>query len=194
MDYITITAEDIANAKVYLTQLEKAQFIDIVATNCFDRVNITAGENSAEIALPPMYKENTFMKARYLMGMLVRSYLGREFEPVEGDGYLMSQDDYDRYAGGHIINQIERFKSNAELRDKCFDLLYDYRDLEKRLNTEIYGLLQCMNDSTTRLLTAMSGVANENIMQNSLDELKTLQEEIKNFAEEHTTLMQNEKA
>lgn len=183
MDYITITKEQFTSARSYVPQAEKIAFVEGVATKCFDVLNISGTDSNDAMAanMPPMYKENTFAKARFLMGALLKMYLGVDFEPVEGETYLVSQDDYDRYAGGHILNQIERFKSDTALRDKSFDLLQDYRDIEKRLNTEIYGLLQCMNDPTSRLLAALSQSAREGIMQTNMEDLRKLQTQLESI-------------
>lgn len=183
MEYFVLTEEHLRNVTTYLPITEKIEFVEEVATLCFDTLKITVSDSDTlNAALPPMKKENTFNKSRFLMGMLIKGYLGIDFEPVEGTKYLMDAVDYDRFAGGHILNQIERFKSNAELRDTCFDILQDYRDLEKRLNTEIYGLLQCMNDPATRIIASMQALSSSDMMQKSINDIKGLQEEIEELA------------
>ena len=92
---------------------------------------------------------------------------------VEGETYLMSADDYDRWAGGHLFNQIDRMKGKGpELRDKAFDLLADYRDLEKMLKTEIYGMLQAMNDPVSRFQDLAAQSMTPEAVQKTLDDLK----------------------
>ena len=156
---VYITENDLRNANTYVPLMEKVAFVDACATGCFDRLTITP-DGSIGAALPYMYKENSQIKSRFLMGALVKLYLGKDFEPVEGTEFLMSADDYDRWAGAHIFNQIERMKGKGvELRDIAFDLLHDFKDLEKRMNGEIYGLLQAQNDVVSRfqiLLTAQT--------------------------------------
>ena len=36
------------------------------------------------------------------------------------------------------------------MKDICFNLLSEYKDVERRLNNEIYGKLQIKNDPVTR--------------------------------------------
>ena len=83
-----------------------------------------------------------------------------------------SDKDYDRYASSHILNQLERFKSNAELKDKVFDLLNDYRDFKKILDTEIFNEKEVRNDSVERLSAAISIVSNPENIAKMKDELE----------------------
>ena len=92
---------------------------------------------------------------------------------VEGGQVLPYFKDYDRWAGGHIFNQIDRMKGKGpELRDKAFDLLADYRDLEKMLKTEIYGMLQAMNDPVSRFQDLAAQSMTPEAVQKTLDDLK----------------------
>lgn len=59
-----------------------------------------------------------------------------------------------------------------ELRDKAFDLLADYRDLEKMLKTEIYGMLQAMNDPVSRFQDLAAQSMTPEAVQKTLDDLK----------------------
>lgn len=180
MDFYYITEEDIANAKDYMPLMEKIAFVDYCAQKCFDRVEISGDEAGP---LPSMYKENPHLKSRFMMGALVRYYFGKEYIPVKDDKWLMSVDDYDRWAGGHICNTIERAKSNAALRNKCFDLMQDYRDLEKRLNIEVYSILNIMNDPVSRLTLKMTSDASPEAIQEALEELKKIKAEAEELAE-----------
>lgn len=184
MEFFKITEQDIENAKTYVGLGEKQAFVGYASAGCFEPLRITLGDDESRGDVPSMYKENTATKNRYLMGAFVRLYLGREYVPVEGDEWLMSQDDYDRYAGGHIFNQIERFKSNPKLRDICFDLIQDYKDLEKRMNTEVFSLLQVMNDPITRLVKHMEIVASPEHMQKAISELESTKDDIEKFIAE----------
>lgn len=174
---VYITENDLRNANTYIPLLKKMEFVDQCATLCFDRLTITqSGDLGA--ALPYMYKENGQLKSRFLMGALVKLYLGKDFAPVEGTEFLMSADDYDRWAGAHIFNQIERMKGKGvELRDIAFDLLHDFKDLEKRLNAEIYGLLQAQNDFVSRFQLLISTQTSPEMFDKQRAELDALMKE-----------------
>lgn len=181
---IDLTVEELNNATDYIPIMEKTQIATYVGERCFLRVEITTDGGNR---LPPMYREDKNKSSRYLMGLLAMKYLHMKFTPVEGEEYLMSADDYDRFMGSHVLNQIERYKAFPEYRNKCFDILTDYRDLEKRVNTEIYANLQVQNDLVVRsaeyLAKSMTPESVQNL-NNQTDELLKLLEEYKAKAKE----------
>lgn len=170
MEEVIITEKSILSAKRYIPLATKEKWAAENAQKCFDRLAITAdGE-----AMPPMYMVNTGLRSRYLMAALAGMYFGFEYETDETDEQLMSETDYDKYAGSHIINQIERLKANYEVRDECFDLLYDYHDLEKRFGNQINGLLNIQNDYVLRQGEVMSAQIKD--LPGIVEQLKKLQE------------------
>lgn len=169
MEWKKLTEEELLAARDYVPLMEKAAFAAECAGRCFDRMEVRVEGGQ----VLPYFKENVERRSRYLMGGFVKLYLGEDFEPVEGETYLMSADDYDRWAGGHIFNQIDRMKGKGpELRDKAFDLLADYRDLEKMLKTEIYGMLQAMNDPVSRFQDLAAQSMTPEAVQKTLADLK----------------------
>ena len=169
MEWKKLTEEGLLAARDYVPLMEKAAFAAECAGRCFDRMEVRVEGGQ----VLPYFKENVERRSRYLMGGFVKLYLGEDFEPVEGETYLMSADDYDRWAGGHIFNQIDRMKGKGpNLRDKAFDLLADYRDLEKMLKTEIYGMLQAMNDPVSRFQDLAAQSMTPEAVQKTLDDLK----------------------
>lgn len=169
-----LTKDMLLSARTYLPLAEKMAFVNENAPKCFDRLQISAGDD----AMPPMHMENTALKSRYLMYALVAKYFGfspeTEKEDVEPSA-LLTEAEYDYYAGSHIFSQIERFKSDAALRDRCFDLLNDYRDLERRMNAQIAGLLTVQNDSVMRQSMLMR--ADMMALPGLMEELKKLGEQ-----------------
>ena len=149
MEKFELTKETLLRARTYVPLEEKMAFVDENASKCFDRLQISADND----AMPPMYMENTALKSRYLMYALAVKYLrlAVESEFVKDEpSALLTVNEYDRFAGAHVLNQIQRFKSDAETRDICFDLLTDYADFEKRFNAQIHGLLTVQNDAVMR--------------------------------------------
>lgn len=143
---IEVTRDMIIAASDYMPNAEKEAWVTATAKKCFDRLAITSNGET----MPEMYMINTGIKSRYLMTALVSKYFHQPYEADTTDDALISEADYDRWAGGHIFGQLERWKKDYDLRNKCFDLLYDFNDLRNRLTSQIMGLLTIQNDSVLR--------------------------------------------
>lgn len=183
MEKIVITKEKLMHMPDYVLLREKMQFIKEAADLCFDRVELKIDGGLESMPMPPLYKENTAIKSRVLMAAYAKLYLGEEFES-EKNAWIMSTTDYDRFAASHIMNQIERLKRyDGEVRDKAFDVVADMRDLEKRLNTEIYGLTQVMNEPVTRIIMALQQQTTPEAVSGALNELKDAQKAFADYME-----------
>lgn len=184
--FYEITAEQAKNFNTYVPLTQKMDYAEFVAHNCLVPMEIQAGNDSQTVALPPMYKEDIDRKSRYLMGALVVWYLRGTFEEEdEKDKALMSTVEYDKWAGGHILNQIERLKKNRETSNICFDLMSDYKDLEKKVNAECYAMVQAMNDPVSRQLAGMAASMTPEALKEAMNNLKTSQEEVEKYVAEH---------
>lgn len=188
-----ITAEQMARVNTYLPLRAKYEWIELVAENCMNKVQMDASLGDISIDLPPMYKENTELKSRYLMGVFVKLYLRGSWEVGEDeDEWLMPIDEYDKWAGGHIFAQIEKFKADKELRDICFNLLNDYKDLEWRLKTEIRDMMTIMNDPAARQMASMQMSMTPEAMDKAIKELNEAQDALKTYAERRKESMEIE--
>ena len=169
-----MTKERVLGARDYLPLAEKNAWVGHAAERCFSALKIEAQGN----AMPDMYMPNQAKKSRYLLGALAGNYLGLKesdgaaFE--ETDDALLTEESYDLLAGSHLLNQLERWKSDAEARNKCFDLISDFRELEKRLNAEISSLLSVQNDTVIR--QSMATEADMKQIPEILEKLKELRE------------------
>ena len=143
-----LTVANLQNAKTYIPLGEKEDWVARNAPKCFDRLSVMDGDRP----LPDMYQINTGIKSRFLMAALVWKYLGYHLEGQEdsGDPDLMSEKEYDIWGAYHIMNELERWKSDREVRSICFDILADYHDLEKRFSAAINALLTVQNDPVVR--------------------------------------------
>lgn len=131
-EHYVITEESMEEVNTYVPIRIKTDLVDLIADKCILKSEMTAEIDGQEMSMPPMYTENTNAKSRYLMGVLVRLYLCGGFKPEsEDDIWIIPEDEYDKWAGGHVFNQLERFKQNPKYKNICFDLLSDYRDFEK---------------------------------------------------------------
>lgn len=145
MEQYILTREVLMAARSYVPIQEKMTFLEY-APGCYDKLSIKNGNDS----MPPMWKENEGLRARYLMYAMMHKYLGVEVE-VESDG-LLTPEEYDRFAASHIIMQLERFKRDKEesVRNKAYDLLADFFELQKMFSTEIRSMLDVQNDMVVR--------------------------------------------
>ena len=163
----TLTQQVMEGARDYIPLAVKEAWVADNASKCFDKLAITADDE----AMPPMYMVNTGLKSRYLMGALVGLYFGLEFSAEsEDNAALMTVEEYDGWAGSHVMNQLERMKHDATYKYKAYDLMYDYKDLEKRFSTQITALMTVQNDSVIR---------QSELMTNQIKELPTLLEQLK---------------
>jgi hypothetical protein len=158
MDMFEINKAVLQKATDYIPLAEKADAAARIAETCCVRAEISFRYGADTIAVPDMYIEDSALKARFQMGILY-AYLREAFEPVEGYTYLLALDDYDRAARLHPMNALERMKSDAELRDKIFNLLRDYKEFCKMIDAEIENRLGLLNDLVTRLLQSLTEAA-----------------------------------
>lgn len=161
---------DASKAKSYVSLAEKAEFIETNAGKCIEKCEIKV---DGETFAPAMYKENVAKKQEIMMGALISLYLQEEY----------TNGDYDQWAQSHILNQIERAKGKGgETKDLCFDLLSDYKELGKMLNSEIYGMISCMNDTVSRMMATMAQSATPETMQKLLGEIENLKKDTEKLA------------
>lgn len=183
MENVKLTREKLLSMRDYVPLTEKMQFVAEAADGCFDRMELKISGGADSLPMPPMYKDNTSIKSRMLMGAFVKLYLEEAFETDGENPWLMSVPDYDRFCGSHIFNQIERMKAEGgEVRDKAFDVLSDWRDLEKRFNTEVYNLMQVMNEPVSRIMMAMQMQTTPEAMQGLKEELESVKKEVEDYA------------
>lgn len=177
-----ITEEMIANATCYLPLSDKRAFVEVMAKNCLEAYDVSLDEiaQATAIPLPQLFKEKCGQKQVYLMYHFLTEYLHIDFPNDFGD------DEYDYYAGSHIFNQLERFKSkDAEIKNKVFDILYDFKELKKMLDTEIFNLKESLNDGVERISSSIGLLSTpENVkalndlLQKTMGEVEGKQKEL----------------
>lgn len=178
-----ITEEMINKATSYLPLSDKRAIVTVVAKNCLESVDkITDGiAQETQLPIPQLYREACGTKQLYLMYYFLTEYLHIGLSEEFGEK------EYDYYAGSHIFNQLERFKSkDTEIKNKVFDILYDFKELKKMLDTEIFNLKESRNDTLNRIQDSISLFSTpENIkaltdlMQKTIGEIETKQAELK---------------
>ena len=181
-----ITAETIEQANSYVPLLKKAEFAKYAAQRCMIGLNVTADDGLGhERAMPSLNKVDPALRSRYLMSAFVKLYLRNgNFIPVENDEILMSQDEYDNYAGSHIFNEMNRLKSNNSIRNKVFDILSDFKELTAMFDAELNGMLYALNDPVARIYMAFTQMMNPEEVSQMLSDINTKKGEIEQFISE----------
>lgn len=178
-DRYHVTEQMIGNADTYISLTEKESIAAVIAQTCVVPCKATEQDKEENeifsIPAPPMYKENTLEKALCLTGCFLHYYLHVEVKALN-----ISIEEYDGWMGAHLMNQIERYKGTG-YKAKVFDMLSDFRDLEKRVNCAIYAKLNQKNDTCRRLLAALMVLGSEESMNEAQ---KMLAEAVQGIAEE----------
>lgn len=177
MEYFKITREQIKKAKTYMPIEEKIVYSTSIANQCLKDYK-TAEQNlpgEQFLALPNLKGEDLALKTILLQNLLLGFYFDIELKELDSPEKIYEQ--YDYYAGGSLLNQIERFKSDCELKDKVFDLIYDYKEFKKMVDIEIYNLKALNNDGIARLTSAIQIISTPENVQKLTEELKRVTDE-----------------
>lgn len=169
-----ITEEMIKKATSYIPLATKKAIATALADACLVAVDKTT-ENIAtetQLPIPQLYREECGVKSLYLMYYFLTEYL----HIAVSDEF--TEEEYDYYASSHIFNQLERFKTaDKEIKDKVFDILYDFKELKKMLDTEIFNLKESRNSLLDRLQNFLDLFADpETIKKLSAELQKTIGE------------------
>lgn len=183
---IKITEQDILGAATYIGIAVKEQFTRAVAFACLEPVEV---QNDGD-TLPTMFRENKKLKAQYLMGtlatLLQKPFESQRLESGEELPTCMDAEEYDRWAGSHVMNQLERLKKckDTAVVNKLFDLLYDYKAFEMMLTGAIKDELEVRNDPFNRAIQWFSlSAADAAVKELVSGELKEVIEKAKGAAD-----------
>ena len=170
-------------AKSYMPLKMKEELAEQIADLCLVPMK-TAEQNRAGeklLAMPNLRAEDMARKNILLMN----TFLGFYFD-IQIDEKKDSYDLYDFYCGGNIINQIERFKSHPELKNKSFDLLSDFKEFKKMVETEIFNIRANWNDPIGRFTAAVQ-------ILSTPDNIKELLGELQRTSDEYTEALHKQK-
>lgn len=165
-----ITNEMMKKAKTYMPLSEKEDLAKQIAELCLVPLKVTEEEKKdSRLPISLLYGEDMANKSILVMNTLLGFYFDIDVEDGE-DPYKI----YDHYAEHHILNQLERFKSDAELKNKAFDILSDFKEFKKMVDTEIFNLRTLKNDPLHRLsdvLVMLTVIANSKKFSEKLKEI-----------------------
>lgn len=178
-EYFVITKDILLNAKTYMSLAMKDVMSDGLAEQVVKEASVFERTGIPSLPLPPLFEEDSALKAMLLLNILFGHYLDIEIRDTSEDFNVY--DRYDYYNGGHPLNQIERFKADKDVKNIAFDLLEDWREFRKMVDTKIYNLKARKNDSLARIwdsLAVLGTPENMEAFSKELEEVKHLGEKV----------------
>lgn len=187
-----LTKEIMGKAETYVPIAMKEMIASDSARACIKPTNLIHPHDMSATeltyGLQPVYCESPSAKARIMMTILMVFYL-KEWD--DSHQLMSDAEEYDKIASSHIINQIERYKS-GEYREKAFDILSDFKETERYLNSAIYSVLRELNDPVKRFMEAMGDISSYEGIQRTLDSIKQSQEKIEEERERQEQIINGE--
>lgn len=165
-DRIIITPEMLEKASDYIPLLERQEMLESIARVCVVKVKMDVKLTGTDevVSMPERYQEHRIMTKMCLMGVLALKYLHVDYDG-EDRSLQMPANIYDYWAGSHVLNQIEKLRSDKTVGDKAFRILKDYRDFCSDLYREIDILLGHQNDVVYRMMDAMNASIRQTAME-----------------------------
>lgn len=188
MEKVIITEQDILNANASIPLTRKWALAKYIAEWSLEKNSMSVVEKGKEtIPLPDLYKRRTILEAQFKIGVFVREYMGREFDPVHETGtdlpvtYLMAADEADLWSNFEAqLDRLKRSKDKA-VADKCYDILNDYHAFVRMVSIEIEQELQIKNDLLGRAAWFLSYIVgkltHEELLKN-MGEISDMADEI----------------
>lgn len=175
-----LTEDMILEANDYLPIVQKYEMAQRIAQDCVAKVRMEMQQDEGNVkTLPDRVQEAQLKTNLYLMGVLAKHYLKIPYdgENVQmGDnpyyGLQMPANLYDQFGRSHVLNQLEQMKGSKAVRDKVYNILYDYRKFQRMLNAEIETILGHQNDVVWRFMAAME----MDMKRAALDEMQAAME------------------
>lgn len=177
-----ITEQDIINASSYIPIDKKGFFAREYAKDCVSMVNVVVEGADQNYPLPSRWQENPKNKSLYGMMVLLDEYLHLIDHKGEVD-ITFTSSEYDEWAVLSPLNQLDRLKAskNAEVRNKVYDILDDYRDFYRMLGTEIASLLASKNDILARFVEYFQASVTPDLLSGVLTQLSDVTKEIDEY-------------
>lgn len=190
---INITPEDVAKAHSYVPIAEKKRVSQSIAFFCCEAAAQESADSMKDLPmLPYMVQEDRKLRLQFQMGLLA-DYFGMEYPeeiaifPKEDGGteelplaHCMAEEEYDRWAGSHVVNQLERLKKakGTDVSDKVFDILYDWKLYESMISAAIRDFMEQRNNGLNRGMEYISMFASDEVSKAMLQTLTKSKEEL----------------
>lgn len=178
MEHFEITAELMEKAITYMPLVQKTLHAEMIARQCLKKVKpLDEKKDSIDafLIVPSVVGEDNYKKECMMLNVLLSYYF--DIDLPQMDGKL-----YDEYMSGHLLNQLERYKTNPEYKTKAFDILTDFKTFKKMVDVEIYNIKAKENDFLERFMKGLSLFSAEQMLNNP-EYLKNMAGELKAFIE-----------
>lgn len=113
--------------------------------------------------------EDSMMKNVQCLLVLVDYYLKADVKDKisENNAFEIHND----IACGNPVNQMERFKFDPDTKRIAFDILSDYREFKKAVNTEVMNLLTVYNDPYVKLSKLLLSVLENTNLREAMEKI-----------------------
>lgn len=175
-----LTKEHMLKAITYMPLSYKVTVAKQIANICLEDIDTDEQNKIGEslIALPHLKGEDLAKKSMLLTNTLLGYYFDLDLPQTNADGTEVDPyERYDYYCGAHLLNQIERFKSDPDVKDIAFDLISDYKEFKKIVDTELYNAKSNANDPIPRFSAAVAVLTSPDSISAIVDEIKKLGEQ-----------------
>lgn len=172
MKEFKVSREMLEAAETYMPLEDKVYYARDIASRCLSPAKTSEENRAGEelLAFPNLYREDIFLKQMLLQNILLGFYLNVDVSACGKEGFAM----YDFFAASNIQGSIQRWKTDAELREKCFALLDDFREFERMVNAEIKEQKAVHNDPLARFTAAIAAGSDPETIKRALAELQKL--------------------
>ena len=160
MEVFTVTKEMMKNAAAYMPIALKETLAKQIAGLCVSK----APEDTSGLTA-----ESAGLKQVLCLNAFLQFYLKAETVTEGEQTNIMAA--FDEKACTNPINQVERYKGDPECKRMAFDMLSDYRDFKKIVNTEINNLLARNNDPYARLAKMLKDLLKDEDVKQMLSAL-----------------------
>lgn len=177
MEHFELTKKYMEKAITYMPLAQKTILAELIARKCLKPIKPLNEKDNIDsfLVISSIVGEDNLQKEQLLLNTLLSHYF--DIEIPQMDNQL-----YDYYMGGHLLNQLERFKCDNEYKTKAFDILADFKIIKRMVETEIYNLKTKENDIAERILKGISLWSAEK-MTNDPEYAKKMKDELKKFLE-----------
>lgn len=190
MAEIKITEDEILDANDYVNICTKEAITRLFAQLCAERVD---NPNSTRLQpLPPLYRENRRLRQQMSMGVFAKLYLKKDIKlqtvSIESNGKVeknavdccMETAQFDEWSASHVFNQMERLKASKKegVRNKVFDILYDFKCFENMLFGAIRDELEMRNDFSDRFTKLINMQSSPQTLEEATRVLNAVQTEL----------------
>lgn len=148
---VRITHEMLKDANTYVPLLEKTAVAEVVAEKCVMPVHVgyKQSEDEKSRVMPNSAQEIPYLTNLCLMGILATKYLKQG--DAWGDDIQMPANLYDEWGASHVMNQLERLKTDKAVSRIVYDLLYDFKEFRWMIRKAIDARVQHQSDVVCRM-------------------------------------------